>query len=365
MSGNLRTERSTGSGANGADRGNGRRLIRSLIHELDEAIFPSSIYCECCGSLIDRSRTYSLCDDCIKQFHWITGRTCGKCGKAMPDTSKGWFCYDCMQEKHFFRKGFSCLTYGLHERELMMGLKYAGRGYLARIFGDILYDRMEAEIRSGLFSPEGESLPGDPRQDQIEAPIELVISVPVSQGRLRKRGYNQSEVMARRLVQRWQELVREEAAAGTGPVRPGEAAAGTGPVRPGEAAAEAGLERTGIVASGAGFVHSDDAVSGTGSMPIGRLFPAPVYRSDILYRTRETQMLRSLNPTERRMALQGAFAVRKSAQPLLTGKNVLLIDDIYTTGATADACSKALLEGGAKDVYLLTLASGGNRKPGQ
>lgn len=334
--------------------GNGLHLngIRRLIHELDEAIFPSSIYCECCGSLIDRSRTYSLCDDCIKQFHWITGRTCGKCGKAMPDTSKGWFCYDCMQEEHFFRKGFSCLTYGLHERELMMGLKYAGRGYLARIFGDILYDRMETEIRSGLFSPEGEGSPGDPRQDRIAVPIELVISVPVSRGRLRKRGYNQSEVMARRLVQRWQELVREEAA-GSEPVRPGEAAAGTR------------IVRTGIVASGAGFVRSGDADDGSGSMPIGRLFPAPVYRSDILYRTRETQMLRSLNPTERRMALQGAFAVRESAQPLLTGKNVLLIDDIYTTGATADACSKALLEGGAKDVYLLTLASGGNRKPGQ
>ena len=317
MSGNGLRGVSTRAGAreNRPGRGNGRHLIRSLIHEFDEAIFPSSIYCECCGSLIDRSRTYSLCDDCIKQFHWITGRTCGKCGKAMPDTSKGWFCYDCMQEEHFFRKGFSCLTYGLHERELMMGLKYAGRGYLARIFGDILYDRMETEIRSGLFSPEGECLPGDLRQDRAAVPIELVISVPVSQGRLRKRGYNQSEVMARRLVQRWQELVREEAAAG--------------------------------------------------SMRMDRLFPAPVYRSDILYRTRETQMLRSLNPTERRMALQGAFAVRESAQPLLAGKNVLLIDDIYTTGATADACSKALLEGGAKDVYLLTLASGGNRKPGQ
>ena len=339
MSGNLRTERSAGSGANGADRGNGRRLIRRLIHELDEAIFPSSIYCECCGSLIDRSRTYSLCDDCIKQFHWITGRTCGKCGKAMPDTSKGWFCYDCMQEKHFFRKGFSCLTYGLHERELMMGLKYAGRGYLARIFGDILYDRMEAEIRSGLFSPEGECLPGDPRQDRAAVPIELVISVPVSQGRLRKRGYNQSEVMARRLVQRWQELVREEAAAGTVRIRPDDADTGSGLVRSGEAVA--------------------------GSMRMDRLFLAPVYRSDILYRTRETQMLRSLNPTERRMALQGAFAVRESAQPLLAGTNVLLIDDIYTTGATADACSKALLEGGAKDVYLLTLASGGNRRPGR
>jgi len=40
-----------------------------------------------------------------------------------------------------------------------------------------------------------------------------------------------------------------------------------------------------------------------------------------------------------------------------------LTDDIYTTGATADACSKVLLDAGASAVYLLTLCSGGNRRP--
>jgi predicted amidophosphoribosyltransferase len=76
-------------------------------------------------------------------------------------------------------------------------------------------------------------------------------------------------------------------------------------------------------------------------------------------------MLRSLNPTERRMALHEAFAVTDRERERLIGKTVLLVDDIYTTGATADACAKALLEGGASEVYLLTLASGGNRRPSQ
>lgn len=254
-----------------------RKILRTLLTEVDEAVFPSSIYCVCCGALIDRTRTYSLCDTCMDRFHWITGRTCEKCGKAMPETSRGRFCYDCMQQEHFFRKGFSCLTYGLYERQLMMDLKYAGKGYLARIFGDVMYDRMEWE----------------------ELDPDLIVPVPVSEGRLRKRGYNQSLIMARRLAQRWRSE-REHAPA---------------------------------------------------------LWPR------MLRRTRETRMLRSLNPTERRMALKGAFDVPPGLKQRLEGRSVLLVDDIYTTGATADACSRALLEGGASEVYLLTLASGGNRRP--
>ena len=256
-----------------------RELLRVFLRELDEAVFPSSIYCTVCGSMINRTRAYSLCDDCIGGFHWITGRTCEKCGKAMPRTSMGRLCYDCMQLDHFFRKGFSCLTYGLYERQLMMDLKYAGKGYLARIFGDVMYDRMEAE----------------------DLRVDLIVPVPVSRGRLRRRGYNQSLIMARRLAQRWK--------------------------REGE--------------------H------------------APSLCPDMLQRTRETKMLRSLNPTERRMALRGAFIVNPLMKQRLEGRSVLLIDDIYTTGATADACSQALLEGGASDVFLLTLASGGNRRPAE
>lgn len=277
--------------------GNLNDRARALLHQLEEAVFPSGIYCVSCGAMIDRSRSYSLCDDCIKRFHWITGRTCERCGKALPDTSHGPFCYDCMMEEHYFIKGFSCLTYGLYERKLMMDLKYAGRGYLARIFGDVMFDRLETEISEGLFS--GTS------GDANSVHIDLIVPVPVSPGRLRKRGYNQSEVMAQQLARRWQDYTR-------------------------------GLQE----------VPS-----------------APVFRPHLLYRTRETQMLRSLNPTERRMVLQDAFAVSERERNRLAGKRVLLVDDIYTTGATADACSQALLEGGASGVYLMTLASGGNRRP--
>ena len=84
-----------------------------------------------------------------------------------------------------------------------------------------------------------------------------------------------------------------------------------------------------------------------------------------LVRIKNTHMLRSLDPAERKLVLEGAFAYSEGSVPDLCGKRVLLIDDIMTTGATADACSKVLLDAGAESVIFLSLASGGNWKSGK
>lgn len=245
--------------------------LEKLRDGILEVIFPSNIYCIRCGSLIDSTRTYALCDDCIRKLHWITGRTCDKCGKALPDAYRGARCYDCMTLQHSFTKGYSCLTYGLYEREILMDLKYNGKGYLAMKLGDMMYDRMMCE----------------------DLTPDVIIPVPTGRQREKKRGYNQAELLAKRLGKRWSVDV--------------------------------------------------DTVS--------------------LCRKKETKPLRSLTPAEREAALAGAFSVEKKYRNRIADKTVLLIDDIYTTGATADACSCALLQAGAKDVYFLSLASGGNRKP--
>lgn len=256
-----------------------KRIIEAIKEGIAEAIFPSNIYCICCGSLIDKSRPYALCDLCIKKFHWITGRTCEKCGKALPDTYRGRMCYDCMRIEHAFEKGFSCLTYGLYEREVLLDFKYNGKGYYGVKFGDILYDRMACET--------------------VEP--DVIIPVPISTGRMKKRGYNQTALMAARLA-----------------------------------------KRRGI--------HMDE---------------------NVLVRKRDTQLLRSLNPADRRLALADAFMIHakgtasgnSEGDARIKGKTVLLVDDIFTTGATVDTCSKVLLDAGAEKVYVLTLASGGNRRP--
>lgn len=79
-------------------------------------------------------------------------------------------------------------------------------------------------------------------------------------------------------------------------------------------------------------------------------------RSDVLIRVKNTAPLKELEKDARKKELEQAFCVRK--ERLGEWNNILLIDDIYTTGATMDACSHVLKEAGIKKVYGLTLAIG-------
>ena len=62
-----------------------------------------------------------------------------------------------------------------------------------------------------------------------------------------------------------------------------------------------------------------------------------------------------MTPEERRENLQKAFEPGKRA---VDCKRILLIDDIYTTGSTMDAVSKILREGGAEEIYALSICIG-------
>jgi ComF family protein len=85
---------------------------------------------------------------------------------------------------------------------------------------------------------------------------------------------------------------------------------------------------------------------------IGRRTNVPV--KNALRRIRSTATQAGLTNAKRRLNVSGAFRARK--RPALTGKRVLLVDDVMTTGATAASCARALKIAGARQVTLLTLA---------
>lgn len=75
-----------------------------------------------------------------------------------------------------------------------------------------------------------------------------------------------------------------------------------------------------------------------------------------LRRSRRTAQQAGLSRKARLENVTGAFHVPKNKYRDIEGKTILLIDDVFTTGATITACTQALLTAGAKHVYVLTLA---------
>ena len=82
---------------------------------------------------------------------------------------------------------------------------------------------------------------------------------------------------------------------------------------------------------------------------LGKRLGVPVRR--LLTKVRQTPAQAKLSARERRKNLRNAFSVVRSGEGA-----VLIIDDIYTTGATVEECAQVLKEGGYGPVYVLTVA---------
>ena len=80
------------------------------------------------------------------------------------------------------------------------------------------------------------------------------------------------------------------------------------------------------------------------------------YLPEALTRARATESQGEKSGSGRRRNVQGAFLVTEAGRREIKGRRILLVDDVLTTGATAEACAKALLQGGARCVDLAVVA---------
>ncbi len=181
-------------------------------------------------------------------------------------------CLNCLQAPPPFRRVVSFATYRGPLRSIVHAYKYKRIRSLAHPLGRLL---------AGTIA----TLAADPPQPM------LVVPVPLHPRRLRRRGFNQSRLLA------------------------------TSALR--------SLRR---------------------SHPHWQLSLSPAS----LVRQRETAPQVTLQRSERWANLEQAFHVSRPQQ--ITGRTVLLIDDIVTTGATVDACARALLAAGATAVLVASLA---------
>jgi ComF family protein len=80
------------------------------------------------------------------------------------------------------------------------------------------------------------------------------------------------------------------------------------------------------------------------------------FAPELLERTRSAGSQTTLHPSERRANVAGAFRVPESGCEMLAGRHIMVVDDVWTTGATALSCADTLLAAGARAVSVLTFA---------
>ncbi len=227
----------------------------SFLNFLSEAVFPRSFTCDICG--IETFGT-NLCPDCLKTVTFNDKTTCPVCGRK---TFRPELCLECKADAPLYKKAFSPLVYENGTTALIAKFKN-GNGYLKDYFADLM-----AKSIDGLED------------------FDCIVYVPMTEKTVRKRGYNQAELLAKSLSKR-----------------------------------------------------------------VGK----PVIKG-ALVKEKDTAEQKTLSRKERTENLSGCIKVEKRKE--LKGKKVLLVDDILTTGATAEAVCKKLLKAGAERVYLVTVAS--------
>ncbi|MDR1953361.1 MAG: ComF family protein [Clostridiales Family XIII bacterium] len=253
-----------------------------------ELIFPSNIYCIACGNVVDETRVYALCDKCMNELAWNTGKVCAKCGKSLEndradgeatDTESSGvrdeLCFDCQKASHAFRKGYACVTYAGNAKEIVRSLKYRDNPYIAEKLAKIMWERIREEI--------------DEETGEVFT-LDLILPVPMHIMKRRKRGYDQAVLIARRLSERME-------------------------------------------------IPCDE---------------------NCIIRDGETAVMSSLGRSERKLNVSDAFSMACGAAERVAGKNILLVDDVFTTGSTADACASVLYGAGAANVDIFVFAAGMN-----
>ncbi len=238
--------------------------VKRLKQVAQDVLYPRR--CPVCDEPV-RLQDGMICKDCIGVFCRVKPPRCSKCGKHVESSLNHMFCHDCARAPRYYERGVALFEYASVHDSIHM-FKNRGRCEYADYYADIMVKELGEKIRN------------------MEA--DAIIPIPIHASKMKKRGYNQAALLARRLGEHCKIPVRE----------------------------------------------------------------------DILLRVRKTTVQKHLSHIERQNNMKKAFHITQNDVKL---NNIILVDDVYTTGNTIDAAAEVLRRHGAKKVFFVTLAIGNGR----
>jgi competence protein ComFC len=209
-------------------------------------IFP--LYCQGCEIPLGYNNNLFLCDNCSQKLKNLTA-----------------FSTQSRESAFFFEKAYHCCPYEDMVKNLIHKFKYSKKIFLKTIFSNLLYNTFTENLMSEN--------------------IDIIMPVPMHHSDERKRGLNQSAILAKELSEK----------------------------------------------------------KGTAC-------------KNILVKYRKTPSQTGLKRADRLINVKNAFSLKGHAY--LNDKNVLIVDDVFTTGSTINECARILKSCGAGSVLAITIAKG-------
>lgn len=222
--------------------------------------------CPVCGEIVKPAGSL-ICPPCFQKLSFVKSPVCKKCGKEIVSETME-YCEDCLTHRHTFEYGVALVNYNETARKSMIQIKYYNKREYLDFYGRALARRYEKAIG----------------RMQVDA----IVPIPVHRSRRRKRGFNQSEILA--------EVMAEYL-----------------------------------------------------KLPL---------EAGMLVRSKRTLPQKELSAVERLKNLSGAFRAGEIPEGI---KSVLLVDDIYTTGSTIEACARVLKCAGIERIYFAVICMTGGR----
>lgn len=237
--------------------------IRDIFLGFLDILYPR--LCFACDKSLHEEKNSYICESCLEIIEATKAKRCSKCGLKLGSgvTSSGNGCPGCKNDNLRFEKSFFVSDNTEPVRTLIHQFKYKKHMCLATPLGSLLTNLLH---------------------QKTICEIDIVVPVPLHWKKKQERGFNQSELMAKKICKKY-------------------------------------------------------------SLPIS---------INNLHRVKNTLSQTQLSRLQRQKNVKGAFQVK--IPEMFFQKNVLMVDDVLTTGMTASECAKSLKNAGTKKVFFIALA---------